>query len=127
MPGASESSLFDQDWLTKAKLIRCSAPLPEGLDNPVLEKMLQVAPCPEPLKEDTGEDNTGGRRPPTLPILTEGVSDSMKEDDRRRKIPEGLDNPVLEKMLQVTPCPEPLKEDTGKDIRVDAGPQRCPL
>ena len=25
---------FDQDWLTKAKLIRCSAPLPEGLDNP---------------------------------------------------------------------------------------------
>ena len=36
----SESSLFDQDWLTKAKLIRCSAPLPEGLKNPVLEKML---------------------------------------------------------------------------------------
>ena len=67
------------------KLIRCSVPLPEGLDNPVLEKMLQVAPCPEPLKEDTGEDNTGGRGPPTLPILTEGASVSMKEDDRRRK------------------------------------------
>ena len=66
-------------------MIRCSAPLPEGLDNPVLEKMLQVAPCPEPSKEDTGEDNTGGRRPPTLPILTEGASISMKEDDRRRK------------------------------------------
>ena len=61
------------------------APLPEGLDNPVLEKMLQVAPCPEPLKEDTGEDNTGGHRPPTLPILTEGASVSMKENDRRRK------------------------------------------
>ena len=39
-------------------------PLPEGLDNPVLEKMLQVAPCPEPLKEDTAEDNTGRRGPP---------------------------------------------------------------
>ena len=66
-------------------MIRCSAPLPEGLENPVLEKMLQVAPYPEPLKEDTGEDNTGGRGPPTLPILTEGASVSMKEDDQKRK------------------------------------------
>ena len=56
-----------------------------GLDNPVLEKMLQIAPCPEPLKEDTVEDNTGGRGPPTLPILTKGASVSMKEDDRKRK------------------------------------------
>ena len=60
-------------------------PLPEGLDNPVLEKMLQVAPCPKPSKEDTGEDNTGGCGPPTLPILTEGASVSMKEDDQKRK------------------------------------------
>ena len=60
-------------------------PLPEGLDNLVLEKMLQVTPYPEPLKEDTGEDNTGGRGPPTLPILTEGASVSMKEDDQKRK------------------------------------------
>ena len=66
-------------------MIRCSAPLPKGLDNPVLEKMLQVAPCPEPLKEDTGEDSTGGRGPPTLPILTEGASVSMKEDNLKRK------------------------------------------
>ena len=50
----SERSLFDQDWLTKAKMIQCSAPLPEGLENPVLEKMLECAPCPEPSKEDTG-------------------------------------------------------------------------
>ena len=61
------------------------APLPEGLENPVLEKMLQAAPCPEPLKEDTVEDNTGGRGPPTLPILTEGANVSMKEDDQKRK------------------------------------------
>ena len=62
-----------------------SGPLPVGLENLVLEKMLQTAPCPEPLKEDTVEDNTGGRGPPTLPILTKGASVSMKEDDRRRK------------------------------------------
>ena len=79
-------SLFDQDWLTKAKMIRCLAPLPEGLENPVLEKMLEVAPCPEPLKEDTGGgDNTGGRGPPSLPVPTEGMSVSTKEDNRGRK------------------------------------------
>ena len=31
------------------------------------------------------EDNVGGRGPPTLPILTEGASVSMKEDDQKRK------------------------------------------
>ena len=31
------------------------------------------------------EDNAGGRGPPTLPILTEGASVSMKEDDQKRK------------------------------------------
>ena len=69
----------------KAKMIRCLFPLPEGLENPVLEKMLEVAPCPESSKEDTGRDNTGGRGPPSLPIPTEGMSVSMKEDNRGRK------------------------------------------
>ena len=31
------------------------------------------------------EDNTGGRGPSTLPILTEEESVSMKEDDQKRK------------------------------------------
>ena len=61
-------------------MIRCLAPLPEGLENPVLEKMLQTAPCPEPLKE-----NAGGRGPQTLAALAEGASVSMKEDDQKRK------------------------------------------
>ena len=47
--------------------------------------MLQTAPCPEPLKEDTVEDNAGRRGPPTLPIPAEGASVSMKEDDQKRK------------------------------------------
>ena len=66
-------------------MIRCLAPLPEGLENPVLEKMLEVAPCPEPLKEDTEGDNMGERGPPSLPVPTEGTSVSTKEDDRGRK------------------------------------------
>ena len=66
-------------------MIRCSVPLPEGLENPVLEKMLELAPCPEPSKEDTWGNNMGGRGPPSLPVPTEGMSASMKEDNRGRK------------------------------------------
>ena len=66
-------------------MIRCSAPLPKGLENPVLEKMLELAPCPEPSKEDTGGYNMGGSGPPSLPVPTEGMSASIKEDNRGRK------------------------------------------
>ena len=55
-------------------------PLPEGLENLVLEKMLQTAPCTEPLQE-----NAGGCGPPMLAALAEGASVSMKEDDQKRK------------------------------------------
>ena len=63
-------------------MIRCSAPLPEGLENPVLEKMLELAPCLEPSKEDKGGNNEGERGPPSLPIPTEGTSASVREDNR---------------------------------------------
>ena len=63
-------------------MIRCSAPLPEGLDNPVLEKMLEPAPCPVPSKEDEGGNKEGERGPPPLPIPTEGMSASTREDNR---------------------------------------------
>ena len=63
-------------------MIRCSAPLPEGLENPVLEKMLELAPCPEPSKEDKGGNTEGESRPPSLPIPTEGTSTSAREDNR---------------------------------------------
>ena len=66
-------------------MIRCLAPLPEGLENPVLEKMLELAPCPEPSKEDTGGDNTGRRGPLSPPVPTEGMRVSTKEDNRARK------------------------------------------
>ena len=61
-------------------MISCSAPLPGGLDNPVLEKMLELAPCPEPSKEDKGGNNEGESGPPSLPIPTEGMSASMRDN-----------------------------------------------
>ena len=63
-------------------MIRCSTPLPEGLENPVLEKMLELAPCPEPSKEDKGGNNEGESGPPSLPIPTEGMSASVREDNQ---------------------------------------------
>ena len=63
-------------------MILCSAPLPEGLDNPVLENVLELAPCPEPSKEDKGGNSEGKSGPPSLPIPTEGMSASVKEDNQ---------------------------------------------
>src|SRR3954466_9657887 len=40
----NSSSPFTQEWIAKAKLIRCPAPLPETRLDPVLVRMLEVAP-----------------------------------------------------------------------------------
>ena len=51
----------------------------------MLEKMLEPAPCLVPSKEDEGGNKEGESGPPSLPIPTEGMSASMKEDNRGRK------------------------------------------
>ena len=38
---------FKQEWIAKAKLIRCLAPLPETTPDPVLTRMLEIAPLEE--------------------------------------------------------------------------------
>ena len=63
-------------------MIRCLAPLPEGLENPVLEKMLELAPCPEPSQEDKGGNKEGESGPPPLPIPTKATGASMREDNQ---------------------------------------------
>src|SRR3954468_865890 len=42
-----------QEWIVKAKLIQCPAPLPETRLDPVLVRMLEVAP----LEGNEGADN----------------------------------------------------------------------
>ena len=63
-------------------MIRCSAPLPEGLENPVLEKMLELAPCPEPSQEDKQGNKGGKSGPPPLPIPTKGTGAPVREDNQ---------------------------------------------
>ena len=63
-------------------MIRCSAPLPKGLENPVLEKMLKLAPCSEHSNEYKGGNNEGESGPPSLPIPIEGMSASTREDNQ---------------------------------------------
>ena len=51
-PHADSISSFAQDWIEKAKLIRCPAPLPETRLDPVLVRMPEVVP----LEENKGAD-----------------------------------------------------------------------
>ena len=84
-----EKSLFDQDWVKKAKMIRCSAPLPEGSTDPVLARMLELAPYQAPSGEDKGGNKEAESGPHSLFIQTVGISASTKEDNRgeESKIP----------------------------------------
>ena len=59
---------FEQEWIAKAKLIRCPTPLPETVPNPMLIRMLEAAPLAE------GE---GGNQ---------GATASMKEAVRKGRI-----------------------------------------
>ena len=76
----SEKIALGQDWIRKAKMIRCSAPLPEGSTYPVLARML--APYQAPSGEDKGRNKEAESEPHALLIQTGGISTSTKEDNR---------------------------------------------
>ena len=38
---------FEQEWIVKAKLIRCPTPLPETIPDPMLTRILEAAPLAE--------------------------------------------------------------------------------
>ena len=78
----SEKIALGQDWIRKAKMIRCSAPLPEGSPDPVLARMLEHAPYQVPSEEDKGRNKEAESGPHALLIQTGGISVSAKEDNR---------------------------------------------
>ena len=60
-------------------------PLLEGLDNPVLDKMLKPMPYPVSSKEDDGGNKEGESGPHSLLIPVGGMSTSAREDNQREE------------------------------------------
>ena len=63
-------------------MIRCSAPLPEGSPDPVLARMLELAPYQAPSWEDKGRNKEAESGPHSLLIQTGGIIVSAKEDNQ---------------------------------------------
>ena len=63
-------------------MIRCSAPPPEGSPDPVLARMLELAPYQAPSGEDKRRNKEAESEPHSLFIQTGGISASAKEDNR---------------------------------------------
>ena len=84
-----EKVALGQDWIRKAKMMRCSGPLPEGSPDPILARMLEHAPYQVPSGEDKGRNKEAESEPHSLFIQTGGISASVKEDNRgeESKIP----------------------------------------
>ena len=63
-------------------MIRCSTPLPEGSPDPILARMLELAPYQAPSGEDKGRNKEAESEPHSLFIQTGGISASVKEDNQ---------------------------------------------
>ena len=103
-------------------------PLPEGLDNPVLEKMLEWAPCPVPSKEDEEGNKEGKSGAPPLPIPTEGTSASMREDNQGKEsdIPSPRGRKRTTSDDPETKVSKRGKKKTGRRLRTLRKPQWRP-
>ena len=78
----SEKITLGRDWIRKAKMIKCLAPLPEGSPDPVLARMLELAPYQASSGEDKGRNKEAESRPHLLLIQTGGISVLAKEDNQ---------------------------------------------
>ena len=83
-------------------MIRCPAPLPEGPPDPILARMLELAPYQAPSGEDKGGNKEGESGPPPLPIPTEGTGASVREDNQ------GEESTIL--------SPQGRKRTTSEDL-----------
>ena len=64
--------------MAKAKLIRCPAPLPETVLNPILTRMLEVAPLAE------GEGGTQGATASTKEAVRKGRIENSPDQGKKR-------------------------------------------
>ena len=69
---------LEQEWITKGKLIRCPAPLLETTPDPVLTRMLEVAPL-----EEGEEGNKEATASPKEAVRKGGIKNSSNQGKKR--------------------------------------------
>ena len=74
-----------QEWIAQAKLIRCPPPLPETAPDPVLVRMLEVAPSEE------GEGENRGTSTSTNEAFEEGGIENPSFQGEKRTASEDLE------------------------------------
>ena len=67
-----------QEWIAKAKLIRCPTPLPETTPDPMLTRMLEVAPL-----EEGEEGNKEATASPKEAVRKGGIENSSNQGKKR--------------------------------------------
>ena len=78
---------FEQEWIAKAKLIRCPAPLPETALDPVLTRMLEVVLLAE------GEGRNQGATASAKEAVRKGGIENSPDQGKKRTAsedPEGM-------------------------------------
>ena len=105
-------------------MIRCSAPLSKGSLDPVLARMLELAPYQVLSGADKGRNKEAKSDPRALLIQTGGISVSAKEDNRgeesRIPSPQGRKRTASEDL-------EMRFSNKGRNLRQGALPQRASL
>ena len=94
---------FKQEWIVKAKLIRCPAPLPETTPGPVLVRMLEVVPSKE--SEGGGKETTASSNEV---VRKGGIENSSPQGKKRTasEDPETMASKRGKKSLPQGPAPE---------------------
>ena len=78
MNSPSKELSLEQEWIAKAKLIRCPAPLPETTPDPVLTRMLEVTPL-----EEGKEGNKEATASPKEAVREGGIENSSIQRKKR--------------------------------------------
>ena len=94
---------FEQEWIAKAKLIRCPAPLPETAPDPVLTRMLEIT-----LLAEGEEGNQGATASAKEAVRKGGIENSPNQGKKRTtsEDPEGMASKRGKKSSSEDPAPE---------------------
>ena len=100
-----------QGWVRKAERIRCSAPLPKNSADPVLTRMLALAPYQVPLREEkerSGEAQSGLHTGGASRTVSGEIGTPMSKDER------GGESDIPSPHGKKRAAPEDLKAEASK-------------